>query len=308
MEDYQQQAWACLTEEEQLSLNYTLVHGKSTWAVGEILKLSHYKYLELKKRSEKFFRLFGDYYMKWPSLVRPTAPIEEKFRDYLFGSMLKRLPKEDALIYAGDSSFLLEGIKRPAIIRNMVILKESDHPWDKDLYSLIMEFDRWNNYRILPRVLQAPSAYKRRNNRRDKVYLKYLHRIPEFKIRALVDMYWKGGKPENRWYFTMISTEVFPEDGYAIVPCKRQEDILKSLSAMKVYVFEDIEDAELFGLKVNYFFENTVDPKAGLKFWKEYRNIIEKAINYKEINNLDFTCEILDNAYELKRKKRTPRK
>lgn len=304
MEAPQQQAWDCLTPEEQSSLTYKLVHGKSTWEVGEILKMTHYKYLELEKRAEKFFKLFADYYDKWPSLVRPGCPIQDKFRDYLFGSMLRRLPKDEAIIYAGDSAFQLESIKRAAIIRNMGILKESPHPWDKDLIALIMEFDRWNNYRILPRALQAPSAYKRRNNRRDKVYLRYLHRIPEFKIRALVNMYWSRGKKEKRWFFSMISSDVFPDDGYSVIPCKKLPEILEALTKLKVYVFEDEEDAELFGLKSNYFFENTTNSKSGLKFWKEYREITERAINYKEIHNLDFTCEVLDNAYELKRKKR----
>lgn len=45
-------------------------------------------------------------------------------------------------------------------------LKESEDEWDKDTLRLILEFDRWNNFRILPRMLQQPSAFKRRSNKR----------------------------------------------------------------------------------------------------------------------------------------------
>ena len=70
--------------------------GLSTWEAGEILKMSHYKYLELKARAEKFFKLFSDYFELHPSLVNPKSPIEPRFRDYIFGAMVKRLPKEEA--------------------------------------------------------------------------------------------------------------------------------------------------------------------------------------------------------------------
>lgn len=53
-------------------------------------------------------------------------------------------------------------------------LKESEDPWDLDSMRLILEFDRWNNFRILPRMLQQPSAFKRRLNKKDKIYIKYL--------------------------------------------------------------------------------------------------------------------------------------
>lgn len=304
MKDNQSDAWDCLTPQEQHSLNLTLAQGLSTWEVGEILKITHYKYLELKARSEKLFKLFSDYFAIYPGLIRPACPVDERFRDYLYGSILKRLPKDEALLYAGDSAWLVHSISMDKVVESMKIIKESDEAWDKDLYKLVMEFDRWNNFRILPRVIQAPSAYKRRSTKKDKVYLRYLHRIPEYKIRALVDIYWRKGRPDKRYFTAFISEDVFPKTGYAIVPIKRDKKILKELTDLRIYIFEDQEDAELFGHMVNLFFEKTIDNKSGLKFWKEYRELIELAINYKEINNLDFTCDSLDMAYKLKRKSR----
>ena len=178
MERHQELAWDCLTDAEKNSLMFIQGKGLSTWEAGEILKMPHYKYLELKARAEKFFKLFSDYFELHPSLVNPKSPIEPRFRDYLFGAMIKRLSKEEAKIHSGDSSWLLTSITNPRIITNMKRLKESGNKWDKDLYALILEFDRWNNYRILPRILQAPTAYKRRSTKKDKVY----HTFIEYQI------------------------------------------------------------------------------------------------------------------------------
>ena len=62
MNEAQKKAWDCLKDLEQKSLFLQLSENKSSWEAGEILKLSHYKYLEVRERSEKFFRLFSDFF------------------------------------------------------------------------------------------------------------------------------------------------------------------------------------------------------------------------------------------------------
>lgn len=303
MERHQELAWDCLTDAEKNSLMFIQGKGLSTWEAGEILKMPHYKYLELKARAEEFFKLFSDYFELHPSLVNPKSPIEPRFRDYLFGAMIKRLSKEEAKIHSGDSSWLLTSITNSRIITNMKRLKESGNKWDKDLYALILEFDRWNNYRILPRILQAPSAYKRRSTKKDKVYLSYLHRIPDFKIRQLITEYWKNGPSGRRYFTAIVSDELFPEEGYGVMPIKRSDYVIKAITDLRIYIFESQTIADTFGFLVTRYFEKTVDSKGGLKFWKEYREIIQKSINYRSINNMDFTCETLDTAYKLHRKR-----
>ncbi len=173
MEPYREEAWNCLTKVEQDSLFLNLSQGLSTRRAGEVLKISHYKYLEIKARAEKFFKMFSDYFYKHPSLINPKAPIGQDFRDYLYGLILTRLPKDEAINYAGDSAWVLHEFNTKKVALNMERLKNSKDPWDKDLYILIMEFDRWNSFRILPKLLQAPSAYKRRTNKKYKIYLRY---------------------------------------------------------------------------------------------------------------------------------------
>lgn len=296
METYQEQAWDCLTKKEQDSLFLNISRGLSTRRTGEILGVSHYKYLEMKARAEKFFKMFSDYFYLHPSLIRPGAPLTEAFKDYLYGCILKRLPKDEAINYAGDSAWVLKEFNTKKITVNMERLSRSEDPWDKDLYTLIMEFDRWNSFRILPQLLQAPSAYKRRTNKKYKIYLRYLHRIPDFKIRYILDTYWK--KRGDRRYIALVSS-IF-EYGYQVVPVGKSDKITDSLTGMKIYIFDEQLDAEDFGVQVSRYFE-IGDPHSGLKFWKTFNELIEKAINYREINNMSFSVEGLDNAYSLKR-------
>ena len=90
MNEAQKKAWDCLKDLEQKSLFLQLSENKSSWEAGEILKLSHYKYLEVRERSEKFFRLFSDFFEKHPSLFRPDCPCERSFQDYIEGCLERR--------------------------------------------------------------------------------------------------------------------------------------------------------------------------------------------------------------------------
>lgn len=306
MEKYQQQAWECLTEKEQNSLYLTLAHGKSGREVEDILKITHYKYLELKVRSEKFFKLFSDYFELHSTLINPEAPLDRYFKDYLYASMIKRMPKEEAQVYAGESAWLLKPVRDPQILRNMLRLKESakDCKWDSDLYALILEFDRWNNYRILPRELRAPTPYKQKANKLYKAYMKYLHKIPQSKISSLIDYFWIPTSKKNihHRYFTVFISRKYPE-GYVVVPIKKKDDQkIQELTNLKMYIFGDRINAEEFGIMVSTYFLEVNDVKRGHKFWREFGEVLETAINYRDINNMDFTPNSLDMAYSLRRR------
>lgn len=75
MNEAQQKAWSCLIDKEQQSLFLQLSESKSSWETGEILKLSHYKYLEIRERSEKFFRLFSDFLRNTLLFFDQIAPV-----------------------------------------------------------------------------------------------------------------------------------------------------------------------------------------------------------------------------------------
>ena len=95
------------------------------------------------------------------------------------------------MVYTGDSTQQLPKVSNENITRNMKLLKMTEDEWDKDVRALILEFDRWNNFRVLPIMLQQPSAFKRRLNKKDKIYIKYLlDRIPEFVLEKLKERFY----------------------------------------------------------------------------------------------------------------------
>ena len=293
MNNAQQKAWICLREPEKHSLYLILSNGKSTWEAGEVIGLCHYKYLELKARSEKFFKMFSDFFSLYPDILRPGV-VPDNVRDYFDAAMVKRLDKDECVNYAGDNKFRLLATRRHSIISAMRKLKQSENKWDKDSYKLIVEFDRWNNFRILPKELQAPSAYNRRKAKKEKSYIKYLKNFPEPTLSKLIDLIYYNGKPFRTLYFVALSNTL-SEEGYIIVPFKKSTKNINHLTSLKFYIFEDILDAELFGTHIKTYFDLVSTSKEGHLFWKEYRKIVEKSFNYKTLTNIDIFNDTLDS-------------
>lgn len=305
----QQKAWNCLTKIEQQSLFLHTSEGKSSWEAGTMMNISHYKYIEIRERSEKFFRMFADFFEKYPSIFRPDCPCERNFQDFIEGVIEHRLKKRDAVAYTGDSTQQLPKVNRKNLIRNMKYLKESENLWDLDTRRLIFEFDRWNNFRILPSILQQPSAFKRRLNKKDKIYIKYLlERIPTFVLEKLKERFYYKVKPsKKKLWVTLISPDLYT-DGYYLLPIRPEKEVLEEMNRFYIYIFEDREDADTFGYLVTSFYERTAKVIAGQKFWPEYRYLVKKAINYNAINNIEFNVNRLDNAYNIKPKRKSKKK
>lgn len=309
MKKNEQLAWDLLTQNEQNSLFLTLGKGLSSWESGEMLNIAHYKYLELKERAEKFFKMYTEYFEDTPSLISPNSPIDNRFRDYIEACIEKRLTKSESIRYTGDSSLCVRKISSRLIVKNMERLKESKDPWDIKLFKLIMEFDRWNNWRILPRAIQAPSAYKRRNNKREKIYISYMNKLPTYKVSALYDIYKYSRKKHSKpcYYICLISKELF-EDGYTVIPIKTDDATVESLSKLYIYVFKEKEFADILGYQLTSFESKITKPTLGQKFWPQFRDNIQRAINYPSVNNIDFYTEKLDMAYSINRRPKREKK
>lgn len=308
MNEFQKKAWDCLTQKEQQSLFLQLSENKSSWEAGEILKLSHYKYLEIRERSEKFFRLFSDFFEKRTSIFRPDCPCERNFQDYIEGCLEKRLKRREAALYSGDAAQILPKVNTHNIMRNMKRLRESEDPWDQDTVKLIFEYDRWNNSRILPRMLQQPSAFKRRLNKKDKIYIRYLlSRVPEWMHTKVKERFRYKVKPGKKKYWVCLISQELYTDGYLLLPVRPLEEVVKEFSRFYMYVFEEKDDADTFGFMVSKFMDKTGDVKLGQKFWPEYRYCVQKAVNYNQVNNIDFNVKVMDVAYNV-HKTRKPRK
>nr|DAL07238.1 MAG TPA: hypothetical protein [Caudoviricetes sp.] len=297
MTEAQQKAWDCLTEKEKQSLFLRVSQGKSTWETGEIMKLSHYKYIEIRDRSEKFFRLFSDFFELHPSIFRPDCPCERNFQDYIEGCIEKRLTRKQSTQQCGDSTQLLSKVNSQNMIRNMKRLQDSDDPWDIDTRKLILEFDRWNNARILPGIIQQPSAFKRRSNKKDKIYIRYLlNKIPDWMLEVIIERFRYKSKPNIKGYYIGLISDKW-EDGYYILKVRPTQEVVDELSKFYLYIFDNRDDADTFAFMVSRYAIKTSKVKTGQKFWPEFRRVVEQAVNYKQVNNIDFTVKNLDYAY-----------
>lgn len=253
--------------------------------------------------------MFADFFEKHNSIFRPDCPCERNFQDFIEGVIEHRLKKRDAVVYTGDSTQQITKVNRKNLIRNMKYLKESEDNWDLDSMRLIFEFDRWNNFRILPSILQQPSAFKRRLNKKDKIYIKYLlERIPTWVLEKLKERFYYKVKPsKKKWWVALISPDLYT-DGYYLLPIRPEEEVLNEMNRFYIYVFDDKEDADTFGYLVTSFYERTAKVIAGQKFWPEYRYLVQKAINYNAVNNIEFNVKRLDNAYNIKPKSKSKKK
>jgi len=299
MKKHEEIAWAMLTDVEKNSLYLTLNNGMSSWEAGEVLKLSHYKYLELKERAEKFFRLFVEYFeIGIESLFSPQTVADSRFRDYIEACLEKRIVRSEAITYCGDSSLVVPSISQTFIIKNMDRLSKSECQIDIRLYKLIMEFDRWNNWRILPRKIQQPSAYKRRNNKRDKVYITYMNKLAEYKVKAIMNIFWYVPRKPNKkiYYIPLVSSTLF-SDGYKVIPIKTDDTTLKKLSKLCIYIFKEEEQADVFGYMLTRYFKEDLKASQGQKYWPEYRDCLTRTVNYNQVNNINFYIDRLDMAY-----------
>ena len=311
MTEVQKKAWNCLIDKEKHVLFLQLSYGKSSWEAGGMLKLSHYKYLELKERAEKFFKMFADFYAVHDSIFRPDSPCESGFIDYIEATLEKRMTRKEATMMIGDSSNVISKVRSKLLTRNLIRLRDSENQWDHDTLVLISEFDRWNNFRILPKMMQQPSAYKRRANKKEKIYIKYLlNRVPEWIHIKIIERWKYKAKPSmKKWWICLISQDLYT-DGYLLLPIKPTKRVLKEMNRFYIYIFEDRDDADTFGFMVSKFMYKTKGVKLGQKFWPEYRYVTQKAVNYNNVNNIYFNVKSLDTAYNqhtIIRPKKAPR-
>lgn len=307
MNEVQTKAWDWLLPVEQNSLYLTLGTGKTSWEVGEMLNISHYKYLEIRERSETFFKIFVEFLSKYPCILRPDGPCQEQFRDYIDAVICQRKSRRDALYFTGYSENILTDISTKKLTKNLERLKNSDEQWDKDSLELILEFDRWNNFRILPKMWQRPSAYKRRVNKKHKIYIKYLldtRKMPVWVLDQIRERFFcrKSLDPRkrhiHRYYISLISKDLYPDKGYKVLPIKKEEFTLSEMNKFYIYVFETEDDADSFGFLISNYFLKTKRIRLGLKFWPDYREVVKRAVNYNYINNIEFNMSTLKVAHK----------
>lgn len=288
-------AWNILKEDEQSALSLTHTFSKSTWQAGEIMNKAHYKYLEIKARAEKFVKMFTAYFEETDQLIPDNTFLHRDFVEYLHLSIIQRKTPKEISDSNPDTLLFVDKSRDRLINQEMVKLKEAKDEPHKELYLLIMEFDRWNNHRILPKNLQEPSAFKRRNKSRNLKHLKKISAIPRFTIKRIIAKYQYEGKYKK--LYVPILTDLH-DDRYIVLTVKNYKNTVEDLSKIGLFLFEDKETADDMGYLIEaYINKQQKTCKEGQKFWPKYRLLSEKAINWKEINNIVPVRKYLHNAF-----------
>jgi len=292
--DTNSQAWDILNSDEKTSLSLSLGFGKSTWESGEIMKKAHFKYLEIQKRARRFLEMFTNHFEKYGGLFPADVLISFAFKEYLILTILERKSISKAVRVMEDQSYSVASRRNKLIMVEIDKLRRNPIESYQDLNGLIMDFDRWNNFRILPLEVQEPSAFKRRNKVRNVKHLKNITTLPKFSVLRLIEKYSYSGK-YSKIYLPIISQYV--KGGYKVVTMKDTLTFRNEITSIGLFLFDDRAKAVDFSILVYEYFVGSVrNCKTGQQFWPRFRVMMAEAINYKELENIYKSRTYLDKA------------
>lgn len=279
--------WEILSEDEKTSLMLSINFGKSTWQAGEIMKKAHYKYLEIQARANQYFRMYNDYFSATNNLRIPeNCILNPYFRDFIIATVFERKTDKEAIQSLGNNPFIIPSAKERIFTEQLEMLANHSDERNRMLYDLIMEYDRWNNSRILPLSLQEPSAFKRRNKARLVKHLKNLASLDPYHIDRFITKFKDVRTGKKPLYIAVLSSDL--DDGYQVIKIANKKNIKDYISKhLRLYIFSEHVDADKFGFLVSkYLRDKEKNCKVGQKFWPMYRKSIELADNYLDVNNI----------------------
>lgn len=289
-------AWSILTEEERISLSLAHGHSKSTWQAGEIMNKAHYKYIEIKRRAEYFLRTFTEYYDKYPDFWPDSFKFPEQFKEFIQFTMIDRLPLKDSMERESTGGYQIASYRNRQITQILLDMRKSKDHQVIDLYELILEFDRWNNFRILPPKCQMPSAFERRNKTKELKYIKRLSKIPDFTLAKLRERYEYKGSLEG--FYVPLFSKSFTVT-YHVMKIQKVERNSDEMARLGLFTFTREDQAKAFASLVAEYVYKQTPKKAnyGQRFWPLYRTMSKTSHNYREIYQIITTKDSLENAY-----------
>lgn len=282
-----------------MAITLSSVHSKSTWEAGEIMGKSHYKYLEIHARGVKFFRLFTEYFTLFDSLVTKDMLGNEEFAKYLELLIIKRKTLKEVITELGDERWANTKYRNSQIDNCLVYLSRKDRPIQAaHLINLIKDFDRWNNFRILPLSLQEPSAFKRRNRHKVKKLLSLNSNLHPLAIQRILKLYELKRNNNNKVKLILYLPVISIFDKKLIKIVKVASGYRDEISKIPMFLFNRIEDAtDYLNITSAYLFKENHSCRDGQIFWPELRYIIKKAVNHDEVMGVNPTRKaFLDNA------------
>lgn len=282
-------AWAVLDDKEKMAIELMTIYGKSSWEAGEIMGIAHFKLLEIHKRAVRFFELFTYHFETYGSLFpKELSFLRNDFKEYITGVILERGKVKDVTdkMYNWREWSITESRAR-VIDDQLKKLQLSQLNSARDLYQLILDFDAWNNFRVLPESWQEPSAYKRRNKVRDNKHLKNLISVPSVSLDFIWDKYNYSGKYQ-RAYVPLFSRD-YPE-GYKLMAIQFSAKKIKAMNNYCLYVFDNEILARRFAVTVaDYYLQERKEVKSGQIFWQKFRELKELAVNFTQLEHVNIS-------------------
>lgn len=276
-------AWAILTKDEQAALMLKYTQDKSSWEAGEILGRSHYKYLEIQSRAKRFLEIFTEHFLAYDEVISPYLSGSKEIKYYFKLTVEGRNTLSDAHEKL-DQLFGSSGKKyRNRLIAELLYhWRDNGDTHEQLAYNIIMEFDRWNNFRILPRYIQEPSAFKRRNKNIHKRHVKMTCQLPSISVEHLEDVF-RPKSNQKILYLPCITLE----NTKKIIKLKRTKQVLEMINKTQLYVFDKPELAQTYIDAVGkYRLVEERTCRDGLEFWPIYRDLIKRSLNYMEVQQM----------------------
>lgn len=287
------QAWKLLREEEQLALSLKVAHSKSTWEAGEVMQRAHYKFLEIEQRAKQFLKMFTEHFIMYDGeLIPDYVKIDARVKKYFESAILGRMSAKEASDSVEDSQFKLRSVREEIIVKELSRLSKSDKAINKNIALIVFEFDRWNNWRVLPPSIQEPSAFKRRNKNNDKRNIKNLLNLNEYQIEKITERF----QDDEGSLYMPIPCKV-GEEGEGIIKVLADKPIVDKLSKLGFFLFtKKVKAEEFYKLVKSYDFFNSKSCIEGQKFWPKYREMIKNSINYNAIGKRIASRKFLQGA------------
>lgn len=286
------QALAILNEDEKTSLHIQLGYQKSSWEAGEIMEKSHYKYLEIKYRAEKYLRMFTEHLELYDDVIPRYVNGHKDVISFLRSCMEDRAKPNELFRERGKDKAFLKDKFNEKISEQIRKWGRSEDPHDQAIFNLVKEFDRYNNFRILPKDVQEPSAFKRRIKKAYMKHVKVLSTIPKISLLKIIKMAKTNKRP---FYFLPIIMDGMIQ----IHRIKQTRTTTDLLNQVALYIFDTELKAKEYIIPVfHYLQKGKKDCRDGLDFWEKYRTLIKTAHNYNEVQQITPSRKYLEVAYK----------
>lgn len=292
-------AWAILTDDERLALTLKHGHDKSSWEAGEIVGRAHYKFLEIEARAKQFLSLFTEHFEIYEEVIPEYIKMDSRVRKFFTLIIQKRRSIKEAVDLINDDYFDIKSFRDKMIIETIEKLNNSEEAINKNIAIIIWEFDRWNNFRILPREIQEPSAFKRRNKNADLRNLKNLITLHTYSVEQIIKRYnVKVPRMDQKMTYATVFSKFLANQG-RIIKVEDIDDNIDIMSKIGIYTFNRREHAtEFFNLVNSYKIGELKDCKFGQKFWPRFRSVIKNSINYNAIQKRIPSRKFLESALD----------